>query len=252
MAIKKILWKKLMTNVTASQLFTDIEDILKGLDDSLNAKLGQEEESNLYEEENLYDLCHFISSKVVTDSNDGIWKELPIYISSYKEYDERDILLLKNKLREYVGFYKKILDDEGLQRHLVYAKSYGNDGNTTSNDRGIDSSVPQNSNLYDPLTPDSDATFDQAIADYASAISKNKAKTTSHTEGTSDTTVSGATWEESKKNVQMFFYNELKDFIYSLPERIYSMYSLSTIPAPELCKRFFEHLHEVREMLENE
>lgn len=245
MAVKKIKWQTLVSNIGAVDIFNSMDASISEVDTLLNEKLEN------YEETPLADLSAYVQ-KFLEDNNDNVWKDMDIYISSFVENDGRFILLLKNKFREYIGFYLKVLNDEGLQRHLVYAKTYGNDGNSSSLERGTNSNTPQNSALYDPSHPESDALFDQAIADYASNIDKNKASTTSHTEGTSDTTVSGTTWDEAKRNVQMFFYNELKDFIFSLPERIYSHYSLSTIPAPELAKKWFEHFAQVREMFYNE
>ena len=245
MAVKKIKWQNLVSNIGAINIFNSMNDSIDKVDETLNEKLES------YEETPLRDLSDYVK-KFLEDTNDNVWKDMDIYVSSFVENDSRFIFLLTNKFREYIGFYLKVLNDEGLQRHLVYAKTYGNDGNSSSLERGTNSNTPQNSNLYDPSHPESDALFDQAIADYASNIDKNKASTTSHTEGTSDTTVSGTTWDEAKRNVQMFFYNELKDFIFSLPERIYSHYSLSTIPAPELAKKWFEHFAQVREMFYNE
>ena len=246
MAVKKITWKQLMSNLSSADLFSGLEAELANIDSALNDSLDS------YNQTPIKDVVTYIKTYIVTDSNNGIWKELPIYVSSFKENDLRFMHLLKAKIREYLGFYYKILTDEGVQRHLVYAKSYDNDGNSSAIERGFNSNTPQNSMLYNAVEATADTNFDQAIADYASNIDKNKSKTTSHTEGTSDTTVSGTTWEEGKKNVELFFFNELKDYLFSLPERIYHHYSLETVPAPELFKKFIEHLEEVREIVENE
>lgn len=246
MAIKKIKWETLMTNLGISTLFADVEEEVTAIDSALN------DQFETYDETPLKDLVKYLKDYVVTNSVQGIWKGLPIYISSYKENDKRFVHLLKAKIREYLGFYLKILTDSGVQRHLVYAKSYENDGNSSAIERGFNSNTPQNSMLYNAVEATADTNFDQAIADYASTIDKNKSKTTSHTDGTSDTTVSGTTWEEAKRNVELFYFNELKDYLFSLPERIYHYYSLETIPAPELFKKFIEHLEEVREIVENE
>ena len=246
MAIKKITWKQLMSNLSSADLFSGLEAELANIDSELDNSLDS------YSQTPIKDIVTYIKTYIVTDSNNGIWKDLPIYVSSFRENDLRFMHLLKAKIREYLGFYYKIITDEGVQRHLVYAKSYGNDGSSSAIERGFNSNTPQNSMLYNAVEATADTNFDQAIADYASTIDKNKSKTTSHTEGTSDTTVSGTTWEEGKKNVELFFFNELKDYLFSIPERIYHYYSLETIPAPELFKKFIEHLEEVREIVENE
>ena len=259
MSIKKIKWQDLMNNLSpSSYLFYDTVgetdkstyDLIKEIDGLIDSII--EEESG-YIQTPLADLVDYIDENLFNNDEQAcIWWNMPLYTSTYIEKDARFLFLLKNKLREYLAFYKKILTDEGVQRHLVYDKEYENDGNSDNLERGINSNTPQNSSLYDSEHPESDAKFDQAIADYASTIDKNKAHTTSHTEGSSGTTVSGTTWEEGKKNIQMMFFNELKDYIFSLPERIYSFYSLETIPAPEITKKFIEHLYEVRDMLLNE
>lgn len=244
--VKKIKWKTLISQISANSVLftTDFANEIQKIDSFIDEKITED-----FGETNLEDLYNYLKTDVIVSSNDGIWADMDVYTSSWVEKDKRFVYLLANKLREYIAFYKKVLTDEGVQRHLVYSKEYENDGNSNNIDRNINSDVPQNSNLYDPQAPTSNALFDQAIADYASSIAKNKADATSHTEGTSGTTVSGATWDEAKKNIQMMFYNELKDFIYSLPERIYSLYSLDTIPAPELIKKMIEHYHEVWDMI---
>ena len=246
MAIKKIKWLTLVTQIDAQDIFDDIEQELITIDNSINAYLGS------LRSKELRDLMEYVDDYHLKPSDSLIWKDLDIFVSSYKENDRRFILLLKNKLREYVAFYKKILDDSGIQRALVYAKSYENDGNASSIERGLNSTTPQNSNLYDSSHPESDALFDQAIADFASAIDKNKASSNSHSEGGSTTNVTGVTWEEGKKNIQLLFYNELKEYIMSIPDRIYSYYSIETIPVPELAKKMFSFISEVEEMFESD
>lgn len=246
MAIKKIKWKTLVTQIDAQDIFDDTEQELIFIDDKINAL------THSMRSKELRDLMKYVDDYHFSPSNTLVWENLDIYVSSFKEHDKRFILLLKNKMREYIGFYQKILTDSGIQRALVYAKTYENDGNASSTERGIDSATPQNSNLYDSAHPESDALFDQAIADFASSIDKNKASSESHSEGGSTTNVTGTTWEEGKKNIQLLFYNELKEYIMSLPERIYSYYSIDTIPAPELAKKFLAHLEEVREMFESD
>lgn len=183
-------------------------------------------------------------------NNEPAWKNLLIYTSTYKENDVRYMQLLIQKLYEYAGFYSKILSDNGVQRALSYSKSYSNDGNADSLERGFDSVTPQNSALYNAVESTADELFDKAIGDYASSIDKNKGHSESHNEGESSTEVTGVTWDEQKKNLQMLFYNELCDYLMSIPERIYSYYSIDTIPVPELAKMFSEHIRQVLEMFD--
>lgn len=244
MAVKKIKWVSLMAQINPSNIISSYYTDFSAIDALLNEQVSSSASSlnNL-----AVSVAGFLSS---TPSNK--WADLDIYVSSWKERDDRFVLLLQNKMREYVGFYKKILTDEGVQRHLVYAKTYNATGSASSSERGTNSTTPQNSNLYDPQHPESDALFDEAIANYASSIDKNKASSTTSSQGGSTTNVTGTTWDEEKKNLQLFFYNELKEFIMSLPERIYSYYSLEAIPAPELFKKMLEYLSQVRDIIVNE
>ena len=232
--IKKILWKNLMTNLDAKTEFDKFNNEVKAVDDLINAKLSG------YSTQSLFKILDLVCDQMLTNNDNGIWADLPVFMSSYREHDKRFIFLLCSNLREYIGFYKAMLTNNGVSRALEYAKTYSNDGEASSTERRTDSETPQNPSLYDSTHPESDTLFDQAIADYASAIGKNKASSTSKSWGGSTTNVSGVTWEEAKKNLQYVFYNELKNFIMSIPERIYSYYSLETTPMPSLLKMAFE------------
>lgn len=240
--VKKITWKTLITNNSATNIISPYLADLKNIDDFLNDSLEVTGTQ-------LQSLATYVEDKFLKSNLTLVWENLPIYISSWKEYDSRFMNLLSNKLREYIAFYNKVLTDEGVQRDLVYSKTYGNTGSSSTTDRGINSSTPQNSNLYDSQHPESDSLFDQAIADYASTINKDKSSSQSSSSGNSKTKVNGVTWEEAKKNVQMMFFNELKEFIVSIPERIYSWYSLETIPVPELNLLFCEYRRNIWEMI---
>ena len=243
MAIKKLKWQTLMSQINAKTEFESFVTDVEAIDSSLNTGLS-------YTGKALKNLLQVVTDEILTSANTCIWKDMLIFVSSYRENDKRFVYLLSAKLREYLDFYKKILTDAGVQRNLVYAKTYNNAGSASSVERGTNSTTPQNSNLYDSEHPESDSLFDEAIANYASAIDKNKASSTSESHGGSRTAVSGVTWDEQKKNIQLMFYNELKDYIISIPERIYSYYSIDTIPAPELIKLAIKHFEEVADMFD--
>ena len=246
MAIKKIKWQTLIEQIDAQDILDDTEQELKYIDGKIN------ELTTSIQANELTDLMKYVDNYHLKPSEDLIWYDMDIVVSSWKEKDKRFVLLLKNKLREYIGFYRKILTDAGVQRALVYAKEFENDGNASGLERTSDSQTPQNSNLYNADEETADTLFDQAIANYASGINKNKSSSTSHTEGESSTTVTGTTWEEAKKNIELIFYNELKEYIMSIPERIYSYYSIDTLPAPLLCKKMLEHFEAVKDLLETD
>ena len=239
MAIKKKTWQALMTDLLNNAVTTAL-----GKADSVVADIALLQTTK-WGNSNLSAFWSELKTVLCLDSlNESMWKDLLIYTSTFKEYDRRFLLLLSQKLLEYLNFYLKILTDSGVQRALVYAKSYENDGNSASVNRGTESVTPQNPNLYNADEETADTMFDQAIADYASSIDKNKASTSSHSEGESTTNVTGTTWDEQRKNLQMVYNNELCNYLASLPERIYSYYSLDTVPALELTKLFLNHIKE--------
>ena len=166
-----------------------------------------------------------------------------------------------------------------------------NSSNVNEDGRKITSETPQNSMLWDSTTSSvTNAKFDQAIADYASRLEKNKvgregqeAETISTNEtdnttengtegvmgtstgsttdsgsgssttansGNSTTNVTGVTWEEARKNLSLMFFNELKDYIMRIPEMIYSYYSIDTMPFTDLTIEYFGYLHSLFESVE--
>lgn len=233
MAVKKIKWSTLMSNLSICSALADLTAVIDEIDDLLNENISSSED---------YLRALFDNVEGVFHPQTSIWKDMPIFISSYKEHDARFANLLCNKVREYINFYYKILTDSGVQRALAYSKSYSNSGSSSSQERGTDSVTPQNASLYDSQHPESDSLFDQAIADFASSINKTKGSTTSSTSGSSSTNVSGTTWEEAKQNLKLMFFNELKDYLMSLPERVYAYYSLETMPIRFLHEEFINYI----------
>ena len=243
--VKMISWKTLMTQISAKAEIEKFSTDVGAIDTLLNVGMT-------YSTSPLKLLLDYVTDSILTTNDNGLWAELDIWLSSFKENDKRFIYLLSSKLREYIKFYNKILTDAGVQRNLIYAKTYSNSGSASSVERGTNSATPQNSSLYNPQAPESDALFDEAIANYASEIDKNKASSTTEAHGGSTTGVTGVTWEEQKKNLQLMFYNELKDYIMSIPERIYSAYALETMPAPALFIKMLKNYKEVANALKNE
>ena len=103
--IAKLKWKELMNLHLPNNLFDEFEVTLEDIDDILNSKLGEG-----YERSNLKDMMTYINENIL-DGEQSIWKDLPIWSSTFIYPDRRYILLLVNKLREYIGFYYKILFD---------------------------------------------------------------------------------------------------------------------------------------------
>ena len=241
--IQKKTWDELITNNEANSILDNIATEAEYID----SKLNQQSES--FNSHDLADLVNYVKTYML--SVNGVWKDLPIYVSSFKFNDKRIIHLIKNKVREYLLFYRKLVTDNGVSRNLAYVKNYTNAGTASSVERGTNSETPQNSSLYNPSQPESDSLFDEAIADYASHINKNKASSESSNKGNSETLVTGGTWDEQKKNLQLVFFNELKEYIISIPDRIYSYYSIDTIPFTELQVLRGKYYKELADLLES-
>lgn len=238
--IQKKTWDELITNNEANTILDNIATEVAYIDSKLNEQFVS------FNSNDLEDLVNYVKTYML--SVNGVWKDLHIYVSSFKFNDKRIIHLIKNKVREYLLFYRKLVTDSGVSRNLSYKKNYINSGNASSVERGTNSETPQNSSLYNPSQPESDSLFDEAIADYASNINKNKASTESSNKGSSETLITGGTWEEEKKNLQLVFFNELKEYIISIPDRIYSYYSIDTVPFTELQvlrEKYYEELSDL-------
>lgn len=245
--VQKMTWEQLMTKVMPSRLtsaYSDLSSLVNNVKTLQQTLIGSSVIGDIMYEVGVV-LCRNFSVQ-------SPWKNLSIWTSSFKSEDCRYVALLLQKATEYAGFYKKILTDEGVQRALLYSKTYNNKGNTSSTERGYSSQTPQNSNLYPSGQTPEDTLFDQAIANYASALDKNKASSESSSSGGSKTNVTGVTWDEAKKNMQLMFYSELCQYLATIPEKIYAYYSLDTMPAPELFKQMRNYLKDSMDLVINE
>lgn len=166
------------------------------------------------------------------------WEELPIYYSSFKEKDKRIIYNIYNKLLQYIGFYNKILEHDGVAKNIAKVRSYGQNGTASSTNKNYYSETPQVGNLN----------FDTAIIEYASNLSKDTNDETNALVGNSNETESGSTWDEALQNVRMVFYNDLIDFIANIPAMVYSYYALDSVPYPELISAYVNNLKNIWEL----
>ena len=167
---------------------------------------------------------------------DNYWADMPIFISSYKFKDKSPFGELLLRLTQYLGFYKRILTDEGLARSVVTHREYSNTGESDGNNKNYNSETPQ-------ITLNN---FDDAIK-YASNLSKNEDHTESSTSGDSDLSVKSKSWDEEEKNLKYIFYNDLCDFIRKMPQWIYAQYSLDSMPSYDIVKETFNYFKDMYE-----
>lgn len=162
----------------------------------------------------------------------GLWEDLPIYLSSFKLKDRRVCLQVKDNLIRYLKFLLKMTNDEGLQRKMVVSRNFANSNSSSNTDKNVYSETPsielQN--------------FEEAIK-YASNVSRNDNTGSSSQSGASGETATNVNWEEALKNLQFAFYNEIVDYIISIPSELYNYYSLDSRPITELVKARREALY---------
>ena len=224
MVVKK-KWNELVTQNSLSSII-DTNTIALGttLDSEMNTKYGTFS--------NIEDLLKHIKNDFLTSSSNGVWYELPIYMSSFKEKDKRVLYGLNDRLNKYIRFFTKMLVDDGLARQMSIDRGFDNhSGESDTNKR------------YDSETPSEEIdNFETAIIKYASALSKDQRNRTANQNGTSYERAKNLTWDEGMKNLRLVFYNDLVDFISSIPNIVYNYYCLDSRPAPDLVRGYYEAL----------
>lgn len=173
----------------------------------------------------------------------GNWKDMPVFLSSYKEYDKRVLTKIQYNLYQYIAFYKKLLTDEGVGRKIVTQHNYQSNRTGKNKNTGLNSQTPQYTGLYNNIEQKlSNTELEKALANYASDISRDESDTQQNDSGASGTTITGSSWKESLDNLKMLYFNELIDYIISIPNMVFNYYALDSYPLPELCKMYFENV----------
>lgn len=236
--IKKMKWIDLLSNLPVDEIRDSVfDDILSECDSLFSEKLSTSEEIT-YENESLQiAYSTMFDSFFESDETKNIWAELPIFVSSFKEKDERIFYELNVRLFQYLGFYKRILIDDGVARKVLTHRTYSGSGTSDGTYKDYESETPQIQ-----LT-----NFDDAI-NYASRLGKNVDSRSTSKEGESDYELKSFNWDEALKNMKMVFYNDLIRYINSIPLLVYNYYSLEQIPVIESVKQYFEQMKVLREM----
>lgn len=175
-------------------------------------------------------------TKFFISNNNNIWLEMPIWMSSYRYNDSRIFTLLYTKLIEYLGFYNRILTDEGVAKKLVTHRTFEASSDSSGSSKDYDSETPQIQ-----LT-----NFDEAI-NYASRLGKTEDSATKDTDGSTDFELSKVEYDEALKNLKLTFYDELVEYMLRLPEIVYNYYCLDTMPVTDLVKEYHNYLKDLYE-----
>lgn len=233
MSLLKKTWNDLITeHVTAlSNMCLPLYDLLSNIDEKFYAKIS-EGTSPLY----LSELLPYISENFFTPNN-SLWDEMPIYVSSYKFSDKRIINEISVRLLQYIGFYNKILTDDGVAREVVTHRTFASEGDNSGDYKNYESETPQIG-----LT-----NFDEAI-NYASRLEKNEDSRHTEKSGSSDYELKSFNWDEALRNMKLVFYDDLVRYINRIPELIYNYYSTDEIPVGESIKGYFDMLKDLRDI----
>lgn len=224
MIVKKE-WNELVTqNSLANIIDNDSITLAGALDTAMNTKYSTSSKIST--------LLTHIKSDYLTASTDGVWYKLPIWLSSYKEKDKRVLYGLNDRLNKYLRFYTKMITDDGLARQMSIDRGFTNASADADTNKRYDAETP---------TEELD-NFESAIIKYASGLSKDQRNRTLNQNGTSYERAKNLSWDEGMKNLRLVFYNDLVEFISSIPNIVYNYYCLDSRPAPDLVKAYYEGL----------
>lgn len=225
MAIVKTTWEQVLTDnqVQISNYLSPsaIEQLLNNISTKMRALLSTPRTLKQN-----YELMY---NSYLTLTSTNLWSGLKIYMTSYKVHDFRGIVEISDKLVRYLSFYHKILTDSGLSKELTIARNYTDTSTSTGTNKGYSSDTPQ-ARLDN---------FDDAI-DFASTLTKDENSLSATRGGNSSLTTSGRTFQEQEKNMKLMYYNEIVEYINSIPNMLYSYYALDTIPYPEIISQYID------------
>ena len=224
MVIKKKWTEQIQTVSLNSLIDTGIMTQGQALDSAMNTKFEIVT--------NVSGLLSYIKDYYLVNSDACVWKDMPIYMSSFKEKDGRIVYTLKDRLLKYLRFFTKMITDEGLARQMSIDRGFDNSGSASESRKNYYSETPQ-----EELD-----NFETAIVKYASNLSKDAVTSSNSQGGTSYERAKTTSWDEGMKNLRLVFYNDLVDFISSIPNIIYNYYCLDSRPAPALVKGYIENI----------
>ena len=190
---------------------------------------------------NISELLSYIKDYYLTNNELCVWKDMPIYLSSYKEKDKRVVFGLKDRLIKYIKFYNKMITEDGLAREMSIDRGFNN----------VSADSDTNKNYFSETPQEELDNFENAIIKYASNLTKDERSRRANQNGTSYERAKNLTWDEGMKNLRLVFYNDLVEFITSIPNTLYTYYCLDSRPYPALVKEYYKTVFDAFD-LENE
>lgn len=233
MILRKTWAEKITKNSLGDIIDTPALTLAQTLDQTMLTKFGIVTQT--------YNALSYIKTAYLINNDACVWKDLPIYLSSFKDGDNRIVYSLKDRLIKYLRFFNKMITDDGLARRMSLSRSFQNDYSDSGTNKNYFSETPQ-----EELD-----NFETAIMKYASNLTKDTSAKSGQQLGTASETSTNVTWDEAMKNLRLVFYNDLMDFVSWIPNIIYNYYCLDSRPYPALVKEYYKGIIDVFH-LENE
>ena len=238
MAILKKKWIDLCDDkVTELQAFynsTLLENLATQIDTKISSKIVITPSVSVTPVKDAFDS---LEEYFTDDENDNVWADLPLFTSSFKYKTKRILDEIYNRMIQYMSFYLRILEDDGVARKLVTHRDYSSTGQSSGEYKNYESETPQVE-----LT-----NFDDAIK-YASNLEKNEDLRNTQKWGGSNFELKSFNWDEALRNMKMVFYNDLVNYILSLPILVYNYYALDEYPIQESVVQYFKYLKDLKDI----
>ena len=213
---------------------TLLKDLAEELDEKVSSKIVSED---TYTVTSIKDALDSLEEYLKDDEQDNVWRDMTIFMSSFKFRTHRIVDELLNRLIQYMSFYNRMLEDDGVARKLVTHRDYSSTGQSSGEYKNYESETPQVQ-----LT-----NFDDAIK-YASNLEKNEDLRNTQKWGGSDFELKSFNWDEALRNMKMVFYNDLVNYVLSVPVLVYNYYALDQYPVQESVIEYINYMKNLRDM----
>ena len=236
--ILKMKWNEVCTtwDTQFARLYnsTLLQDLAEELDEKVSSKIVSED---TYTVTSIKDALDSLEEYLKDDEQDNVWRDMTIFMSSFKFRTHRIVDELLNRLIQYMSFYNRMLVDDGVARKLVTHRDYSSTGQSSGEYKNYESETPQVQ-----LT-----NFDDAIK-YASNLEKNEDLRNTQKWGGSDFELKSFNWDEALRNMKMVFYNDLVNYVLSVPVLVYNYYALDQYPVQESVIEYINYMKNLRDI----